>query len=169
MKMVFVFPIKQLSDRSNYMSFPLAHASSKIGDERDLIKLRSNFRKDDVYVYPVRAPKEKIQQLFLSMVERANQLREQPEFYNTLTNTCTTNIASHINAISPKRIPFSFKVLFPGYSDQPTYDLELLDTDLSFEKARAKYHINERALQYADSPDFSWKIREISDRKGNHL
>jgi len=137
-----------------------------IGDEQDLIKLRSNFRKDDVYVYPVRAPKDKIQQLFVSMVERANQLQKKPEFYNTLTNTCTTNIVRHINAISPKRVPLSFKVLFPGYSDELAYDLGLLDTDLPFEQARTRYRINERAIQYADSPDFSNKIRTMSGSSG---
>lgn len=134
-----------------------------IGDERDLIKLRSNFRKDDVYLYPVRAPKEKIRELFVSMIGRANELREKPEFYNTLTNTCTTNIVSHINAIAPKKIPFSPKILLPGYSDQLAYDLDLIDTDQSFEQARARYRINERAMRYADSLDFSVKIREELD------
>lgn len=131
-----------------------------IGDERDLVKLRSNFRKDDVYVYPIKTSPEKIRQLFLSMIEQANQLRENPEFYNTLTNTCTTSIASHINEISPRRIPLSYKVLFPGYSDQLAYDLGLIDTDLPFEQIRAKYHINEKALQFADSPEFSTEIRK---------
>ncbi len=131
-----------------------------VGDERDLIKLRSNYRKDTVYMYPVRASREKIRRLFLSMLERANGLREQPEFYNTLTNTCTTNIMTHINAISPKRIPFSWKVLFPSYSDQLAYDLGLLDTNLPLEQARARFRINDAALLHAESPDFSLKIRE---------
>ncbi|MFA6039335.1 MAG: DUF4105 domain-containing protein [Candidatus Peribacteraceae bacterium] len=131
-----------------------------IGDERDLVKLRSNYRKDSVYVYPVRAPREVIRRLFLSMVERANTLREKPEFYNTLTNTCTTNIVRHIHEFSPRRIPFSFKVLLPAYSDRLAYDLGLIDTDLTFEGARARHRINDAALLYAEHPDFSLKIRE---------
>src|SRR3989344_8388295 len=132
-----------------------------IADEKDVIKLRSNYRKDLVYVYPAKTTKEKVQKLFLSMIERANRLKENPEFYNTVLNTCTTNIAKHVNSISPKRIPvFSLEILFPENSDKLAYDLGLIDTNLPFEKARERYFINDRALKYADSPDFSVKIRE---------
>ena len=93
------------------------------------------------------------------MLERANRLREQPEFYNTLTNTCTTNIVRHVNEIAPRKVPFSYKVLLPGYSDRLAYDLGLLDTDLPFEAARERYRINDRALRYADSTAFSRLIR----------
>jgi hypothetical protein len=130
-----------------------------VGDERDLLKLRSNYRHDDVYLYPVRATPEQRRTLFVSMLERANRLRERPEFYNTLTNTCTTNIVRHVNQIAPRKVPFSYKVLLPGYSDRLAYDLGLLDTDLPFEEARARYRINERALRYADSAGFSRLIR----------
>lgn len=132
-----------------------------IGDERDLVKLRSNYRKDDVYLYPVKASPEKIQELFVSMLEKASELYENPQFYNTATNTCTSAIASHINQISTKRIPFSYKVLLPGYSDELAYDLDLIDTTLSFEEARSFYKINDRAMRYADDPNFSRRIREF--------
>lgn len=131
-----------------------------IADEKDVVKLRSNYRKDLVYVYPIKTTKEKVKVAFLDMVNRANKLKEKPEFYNTLTNTCTTNIVSHVNKISPKRVPFSLKILLPAESDRLAFDLGLINTDLSFEKAREKYLINDRALLYADSPDFSRKIRE---------
>ncbi len=131
-----------------------------IADEKDVIKLRSNYRKDRVYLYPIKTTKEKMRALFLDMVQRANYLRDHPEFYNTITDTCTTNIAKHVNKISPKRVPFSFKILLPGYSDRLVYDLGLIDTDLPFDEMRAKYLINEKALKYADDPDFSVRIRE---------
>ena len=130
-----------------------------VGDERDLIKLRTNFRKDDVYLYPVRATPEQRRTLFVSMLERANALRERPEFYNTLTNTCTTNIVRHVNEIAPRKVPLSYKVLLPGYSDQLAYDLGLIDTDLPFEQARARHKVNERAMRFADSTRFSTLIR----------
>ncbi len=133
-----------------------------IADERDVIKLRTNFRKDQVYLYPIKTTKEKMQGLFLDMLAKANELKDKPEFYNTLTDTCTTNLAKHVNKITPKRIPFSFKVLFPGYSDRLVYDLGLIDTTLPFEQIRTKYRINDRAMQYANHPDFSVKIREFN-------
>ncbi|MCX6708907.1 MAG: DUF4105 domain-containing protein [Candidatus Woesearchaeota archaeon] len=131
-----------------------------IGDEQDLIKLRSNYRKDTVYLYPINAPQNGIQEMFIQMINRANKLKEQPEFYNTITNSCTTAIVHHINSIAPNEIPFNWKILLPGYSDKYAYDLGWIKTDLPFEQTREKYKINEKALKYADSPDFSQKIRE---------
>lgn len=130
-----------------------------IADERDAIKLRSNYRKDQVFVYPVKADIENIRAVFMDMVTRANKLAEKPEFYNTLTNTCTTNIVSHVNKIAPKRVPFDLSILFPENSDKLAYDLGLIDTDLSFEKTREKYLINNPAEKYADDPEFSLRIR----------
>jgi hypothetical protein len=132
-----------------------------VGDERDLIQLRSNHRKDDVYLYPIRAPKERIRAMLTGMLERANRLREEPEFYNTLTNTCTTNIVRHVEEVAPGRVPrFRREVILPGYSDRLAYDLGLLDTDLPFEKARERFQINERALRAEGRADFSVQIRQ---------
>ncbi|GEM_PF-421980 len=131
-----------------------------IGDEQDLVKLRAVYRNDTVYVYPIETRKEKIQALFLNMMERTNKLKEKPEFYNTIKNTCTTNLMKHVNTISPDRLPFTWKVLAPGYSDEVVYKLGLIKTNLSFEETREKYKINEKAQKYKDDPDFSTKIRE---------
>ena len=132
-----------------------------VADERDVIKLRSNYRHDDVYVYPVRAERAKVRRMFVEMLGRANELRERPEFYNTLTNTCTTNIVRHVNTIAPRRVPLSYKVLLPAYADRLAYDIGLLDTTLPFEEARRRFKVNDRALRYADSPDFSRLIRGV--------
>ncbi len=131
-----------------------------IADERDVIKLRSNYRHDDVFLYPVQTTKENMRKLFVSMLHRANKLATEPEFYNTLTSTCTTNLVAHANEIVPGRIPFSYKVLMPAYSDELAHKIGLIDNTLSIEEMRAKYKINERALKYADDPLFSKMIRE---------
>jgi hypothetical protein len=131
-----------------------------VGDERDLIKLRTNFRHDEVFLYPVKTSKEHMQKLFVSMLTRMNKLTADPEFYNTLTNTCTTNIVAHVNEIVPGRIPFSYKVLMPAYSDELARSLGLIDDSLSMEQLREKYRINEKANKYADDPLFSVHIRE---------
>lgn len=136
-----------------------------IADERDVIKLRSNYRKDEVFLYPVVTTKENMQKLFLSMVSRANKLATEPEFYNTLTSTCTTNIVSHVNEIVPGRVPWSFKVLMPAYSDELAYRIGLFETKaedghtMTLEELRERYKINERAEKYAESGEFSERIR----------
>lgn len=133
-----------------------------VADERDVIKLRSNYRKDDVFLYPVKTTKENMQKLFVSMLTRANKLATEPEFYNTLTNTCTTSIVGHVNEIVPGRIPFSYKVLMPGYSDELARQVGLIDSALPIEELRAKYIINDKALKYADDPLFSERIRDAN-------
>lgn len=131
-----------------------------IADERDVIKLRSNYRKDLVYVYPVKTTLEKAKELFRDMIVRANNLKDHPEFYNTITNTCTTNIVNHVNKITPNKVPFfNLRILLPANSDKLAYELGLIDTDLPFDEARVKYFINDRAVKYANSPDFSVRIR----------
>lgn len=131
-----------------------------IGDERDLIQLRANHRRDPVYLYPVRAPRERIEQMLVSMLRRANHLREHPEHYNTLTNTCTTNIVRHVNELIPGRVPWSYKLLLPGYSDELAYELGLINTDLPFAEAKRHFRVDDEALQAAGREDFSQRIRE---------
>lgn len=132
-----------------------------IADEHDVIGLRANYRHDPVYVYPTRANKAQVRSLFISMLERANVLRQKPEFYNTFTNTCTTNIAWHIDQIASQRIPFDLRLLLPSNSDVMAYDLGLLDTSVPLDALRATYQVNKLAEKYADDSNFSLKIRGI--------
>jgi Domain of unknown function (DUF4105) len=132
-----------------------------IGDERDLIKLRSNFRKNEVFVYPIRTSQDKIRSMFVNMLKRVNQLNEQPEFYHTLTNNCTSNLVEHVNDIAPGRIPFSFNSVLPGYSDQLAYTLKLINTNLPLEAIRPHFKINDRAEQYGEEDNFSEMIRQF--------
>lgn len=131
-----------------------------VADERDAIGLRALHRKHDAYLYPVQVSEEHARQLFTDMLERANELKEKPEFYNTLTNTCTTNIARHINNISGKRVPWDIRLLLPANSDVLAYELGLLDQSIPLSELRARHHINAKAEQYADDLDFSRLIRQ---------
>lgn len=132
-----------------------------VGTERDLIGLRAAHRKHEVYLYPVKAPKEKIEKLFVSMLNRANALEKRPEFYNTLTNTCTTNLVRHLNEVAQKAVsPWRLPILLPGHSDQLAYDHGLIDTDLPFDAAKKAFNISEQARKYAGSVKFSQRIRE---------
>lgn len=72
-----------------------------IADEQDVIQLQTNYRKNMVYMYPVKASKENIQALFRSMLVRTDKLNKEPEFYNTLWNNCATSILMHANALIP--------------------------------------------------------------------
>lgn len=75
-----------------------------IANEEDIIKLRTNYRKNEVFMYPINTPKEKIQGLFRSMLIRADKLTKEPEFYNTLWNNCTTSLLTHANALRENKL-----------------------------------------------------------------
>jgi len=129
------------------------------GDERDLVQLRTAQRKDTVYVYPLGASKDAARSMLLDIVARANALEREPEFYNSLTNTCTTNIATHANRVNPGAVPFSWQLLLPGYSDERALALGLIAFDGTIEQARERFRVNERADAAAGAADFSTQIR----------
>ncbi|HEX3997754.1 MAG TPA: DUF4105 domain-containing protein [Pirellulales bacterium] len=131
------------------------------GDERDLIRLRSNFRKDDVYVYRAKLSPNQCQALFVDMLQRANQLSVKPEFYNTLTNNCETNLIAHLNHVLPDKIPYNYEVLFPGLSDRLLYDRGLIQKAGTFAETRSTARINHMAELHPNSPDFSQQIRRF--------
>jgi hypothetical protein len=131
-----------------------------VADERDVIVLRAKHRKDDVYLYRTRATPEMARALLLDVMARANKLAAEPEFYDALSNNCTTNIVAHVNRIQPGRVPLNVGMLLPGYADRLAYDLGLLDTQLPFEKLKRQAQIDRVASRYADEPDFSQRIRQ---------
>jgi hypothetical protein len=138
-----------------------------VGDERDVVALRTNYRLNEVYMYRARATPEQARTLFLDVMRRVNKLAVEPEYYNTLTNNCTTNIMRHVNRLSPHAVPYDWRVLLPGQSDRLAYDRGLLDTNLSFEETKLRARINERAYQWRDSPNFSVAIRSGNSEFGS--
>ncbi len=69
-----------------------------VGNERDLVRVRTNYRKETVYLYRLNSPVENVRKLLLVYLERINELADRPEFYHLLTNSCTINIIRYANA-----------------------------------------------------------------------
>jgi hypothetical protein len=131
-----------------------------IADERDVIKLRTDVRDADVYIYRTRANPEQVRDLFVDVMMRANTLKRHPEFYDTLMNNCTTNIVAHVNRAVPGAILWDPTSLLTGYSDRMAYRLGLLVDYGSFEETKRRAHINSLAHRYADDERFSQRIRD---------
>jgi hypothetical protein len=130
-------------------------------DERDALLVRANIRKDDLYVYPVRTTPEKGRLLLADILQEMNRLAEQPQWYNTVTDNCTSRIAWHVNRVTPNRIPnTAWEAYVTGYADAFALKHGLLDTDLPLEEARKKYRVTERSQEIGDLPDYSKRIRE---------
>jgi hypothetical protein len=130
-----------------------------VGDERDLIGLRAVINGDVTEVYPVKASPAAIRHMFVAMLERANALRERPEFYNTATNNCTSNLVEHVNAFAPHTIPQGIKTILPGYADEVARAVGLIDSTLPVAVARQRYRVNDRAKAAWGRNDFSIAIR----------
>ena len=132
-----------------------------VADERDLIRLRTNYRKDppeDVYLYRTRAPVANVRRLFLDYIREINSLAEKPQFYNTLTTNCTTSILTHTR-VNPGRHPLSWKILLSGYTPLYLYEHKMVDTSLPFEELKRRSHINAAAKAADQAADFSQRIR----------
>jgi hypothetical protein len=132
-----------------------------VGDERDLIRVRTNYRRDppeDVYLYRVRAPVENIRRLFLEYVRAINELAERPRFYDTLTTNCTTTVALHTR-VNPGHLPLSWKVLLSGHAAEYVYEEGRLDTSLPFAELQRRSRVNDAARAADQAPDFSRRIR----------
>ena len=84
-----------------------------VGEERDIVGVRTNFRDEDVYVYRLRLPAENARQLFLVYLARINQLADRPEFYHLLSNSCTVNIVRFANLVGSQR-----RLRFPALSQR---------------------------------------------------
>lgn len=130
-----------------------------IADEADVLKLRTNYRKDKVYLYPIMTSKEKIQALFNSMLDRAIELQNNPEFYNTITSTCTTNIVSHVNEITEEKISLDMRILLPANSDELAYERGFIDNSIPLEELRTKYYITDKAQKCDPKEDFGECVR----------
>ena len=132
-----------------------------IADERDLIGLRANMWKDPVYLFPIRVTKDHVRTMFVGMLQRANRLVKQPEFYNTLTNSCISNIVRHMEDVSQQDLPFDLRVYLPGYADKLALERGLIDFDGSLTEARQRFLINGRSAFTNDGRAWSRQIRKV--------
>lgn len=136
-----------------------------VGDERDLIRVRTNYRKDppeQVYLFRLFAPIENGRRIFLDYLRDINALRQSPRFYNTLTTNCTTMILAH-TAMNPGHLAYSWKILASGHAPEYAYENGRLDTSVPFEALRRRAHINAAAQAADRAPDFSRRIRAAAD------
>jgi hypothetical protein len=128
-------------------------------DERDVIRVRTNIRGEDDYLYRIRMPPAAMRSLFLGYVEQADRLIDTPRFYNTITVNCTTLVYDMMRHIIGY-LPWSYRLLFNGYLPAYVYQVGGLDQRFSVAELRALGRITERAKQSDRSDTFSADIRK---------
>jgi len=131
-----------------------------VADERDVIRLRTNYRQpqEDVYIYRTRAPTRNIRRIFIDYIKSMNEMQGQAQFYNTLTTNCTTSILMHTR-MNPDSPPLSWKILLSGYVPDYLYELGRIDTSRPFAELEKLSHVNVRAHAADKDPAFSQRIR----------
>jgi hypothetical protein len=139
-----------------------------LGDELDLIRSRTHFRDEQVYLYRTLSRPEDVQKLFKAIMERVNEIYDKPEFYNTMTHNCTTTLAASGRKILPRN-PFDIRLLLNGYADEMAYDNGWINTDDSFEATRKRHYINQYVKDAPATANFSKLIRRhLSGRKSSN-
>jgi hypothetical protein len=130
-----------------------------VADERDLVRLRTNYRGEQVYLYRVKMPLEVARALLVDYLEEATRLAEHPRWYNAATHNCTTAIRKHVMHVAGNN-PFDWRIIVNGYLDELMYERGTIDTNLPFVELKATSDITARAKAADQDPDFSKRIRE---------
>ena len=130
-----------------------------VADERDLVGLRANYRGEQVYLYRISATPAQARALLVDYLNEVNQLADHPEWYNALTQNCTTAIRGHAQNIGAGG-SLDWRLLANGHLDELLYERGQIDTSIPFAELRSRSNITEKAKAAGDSPDFSARIRQ---------
>lgn len=128
-------------------------------DERDVVRVRSNIRAEDVRIYRLRMTPDNARQLLREYLEEANKLAHTPRFYDTLTSNCTTLVFKMVRVIHPG-LQLDPRVVLAGYLPNYAYAVGATDTTMPFEKLRELSRIHDKALRADADPNFSARIRD---------
>ena len=127
-------------------------------DERDVIRVRTNVRGEDDYLYRINMPKSAMRSLLVAYIDEADRLAVTPRFYNTITANCTTLVYHMLKQIVGY-LPWDFRLLLTGYLPEYVYGIGGLTPHYSFEELRSRGRITARAKLADRSGSFSLDIR----------
>lgn len=131
-----------------------------VADERDAIGSRAFVQRDPTTLYPIKSTREARRRLLEGMLRRADELGRKPEFYNTLTNNCTTNVVVHYEQLMGRDLGVDWRIVLPGYSDDLVFELGMVDTDLTLDEARKRFRIADQPPKATDEIGWSKELRE---------
>lgn len=156
-----VFSIEIRKERGEEFSaiggfFKQFEATLIAADERDILRVRTNVRGEDVYLYRVVMPPEAMRSLFMAYLDEARSLRERPQWYNTLTANCTTIVWEMAKRMDPS-LTLDWRLLVSGYLPNYLYEHQRLTTGYDFETLRSRGRVTDRAKGAVG--DFSRAIR----------
>ena len=129
-----------------------------VADERDVVRLRTNYRQgEEACLYRIQMTPEQGRTLFFDYLRRVNELHAHAEWYNALTDNCTTGIRAQRSATD--REPWNWRMLLNGHLDELLYERGTIVTNLPFAELKKISNINSRAKTADQAADFSQQIR----------
>jgi hypothetical protein len=130
------------------------------GSERDLMGVRAVQRKHRVFVFPIAADQKFMQSLFTDLVDTANALHTNPQFYNSISSNCTTTLVRHADSWHSKPLGLHPKTLMPAKVGELLHERGLMKTDATYSEAAAQFEWGERMREAIEGSDFSRRIRQ---------
>ncbi|MGE4441784.1 MAG: DUF4105 domain-containing protein [Desulfomicrobium sp.] len=131
-----------------------------VADERDLVRLRTNFRAgEDVYLYRLDVPMDFARKVLLDYLHKINSLKATPEWYRAIGANCTTGILRHTNRFNPEA-SFDWRLIANGYLDEMLYERGRIDRTFPFAELKKRSLVNPTAKAAAATEDFSRRIRQ---------
>jgi Domain of unknown function (DUF4105) len=130
-----------------------------VADERDVIRVRTNCRHEQLYLYRTTVKPDRARKLFLNYLQTVNALHVHPQFYNALTSNCTTNVRTHTAATTTKPVPWDWQLLLNGTIDRFVYEHGGFASRLPFAELKARSLIDGKAQVADQMSDFSELIR----------
>jgi hypothetical protein len=107
-------------------------------DERDAIGLRTSVQAGNrVVLYRIKAEPALIRGLFLEYLDLANELAEDPRFYRTIFDNCTTMVWKLLNRLVTE-LPLDYRVVVSGYLPGYLFDRGALGNQYSLEELASK-------------------------------
>jgi len=126
-----------------------------LGTERDLFALRTNFRHEDLYLYPTTTLPYEARELLADLLHQANDLERHPRFYNTLTANCTSTLAPSVRRVWS--LESARSVLLNGRVDAIAYQADWLQADPGFSgdfaAFKAAHYANPRVDAFPEVPE----------------
>ncbi len=129
-----------------------------VGEERDLVRLRTNYRDEEVFLYHLTVSPQAARRLFMVYLERINELHDEAEWYHLLSNSCTINIVRYAN-VAGRSGGLDIRHILNGLIDRYFYETGLVNTSLSFDELRRRSNITGVSRAAGDGADFSQRIR----------
>ncbi|WP_449255686.1 Lnb N-terminal periplasmic domain-containing protein [Bosea sp. (in: a-proteobacteria)] len=144
-----------------FRSYEMAYVAA---DERDIVGLRTNARREDTRLFRINASPSQARDLLLAYVKDVDDLAARPRWYNTLTTNCTTVVYYLVGSVAPRwkfSLPLDPRVLLSGYLPGYLQQIGAVRQDIPLDELVRRARIGDKARALSlDDPDFSAKIRE---------